>query len=243
MRRHTVGATLIRAGWAPLEGSAIVTVDDVLDSTGVQQVNGVDAVRDRIDELSFFATSCIRSVVPGGQASAASAAAARPLDARAARRGLRVRVIHDVSRLDGGSGLWALHGLMTTGAAVRLLPGPLDRILIFDDAAALVPLDTDGPLSGALLVRRPALLRPLVRSFDLAWTVATEPPGHPEPRMAAEDRAVLEILARGATDEVVARTLGMSPRTVRRRVARLLQELGVGSRFAAGATAARRGWI
>ena len=43
--------------------------------------------------------------------------------------------------------------------------------------------------------------------------------------------------------EQVARTLGLSLRTVRRRVAALMTELGADSRFQAGVEAARRGWL
>jgi DNA-binding NarL/FixJ family response regulator len=50
-------------------------------------------------------------------------------------------------------------------------------------------------------------------------------------------------LAGGAKDEQIARALGMSVRTVRRRVADLMDELGADSRFQAGVEAVRRGWI
>ncbi|WP_374231436.1 hypothetical protein [Frigoribacterium faeni] len=50
-------------------------------------------------------------------------------------------------------------------------------------------------------------------------------------------------MAAGATDEVVAQRLGLSVRTVRRRVHDLFGELGVTNRFHAGVEAARRGWL
>ena len=55
--------------------------------------------------------------------------------------------------------------------------------------------------------------------------------------------STLDQLARGAKDEQLARTLGLSLRTVRRRVAELLDELEASSRFQAGVEAVRRGWI
>ena len=45
------------------------------------------------------------------------------------------------------------------------------------------------------------------------------------------------------TGPELAQALGVSLRTVRRRVAHLLIELGVDSRFQAGVEAARRGWL
>jgi DNA-binding NarL/FixJ family response regulator len=56
-------------------------------------------------------------------------------------------------------------------------------------------------------------------------------------------RFLLEALGSGAQDEQIARRLGLSLRTVRRRVAELMEELGAQSRFQAGVEAARRGWL
>ena len=61
-------------------------------------------------------------------------------------------------------------------------------------------------------------------------------PGRPQ-------RFLLRQLAAGAKDEQIARTLGVSLRTVRRRIADLMTELGADSRFQAGVEAARRGWL
>ncbi len=56
-------------------------------------------------------------------------------------------------------------------------------------------------------------------------------------------RFLLQQLAAGAKDEQIARALGISLRTVRRRVADMLIELGVDNRFQAGVEAVRRGWL
>ena len=58
-----------------------------------------------------------------------------------------------------------------------------------------------------------------------------------------ERRFLLEQLMAGATDEVIARKLGIGLRTVRRRIAELMTELGVDTRFQAGVEAVRRGWL
>lgn len=58
-----------------------------------------------------------------------------------------------------------------------------------------------------------------------------------------DDRVVLKYLARGNTDEAVARALGLSVRHLRRRIAKLFVQLGATSRFAAGVEACRRGWV
>ncbi|MFD1936887.1 hypothetical protein ACFSKW_35995 [Nonomuraea mangrovi] len=50
------------------------------------------------------------------------------------------------------------------------------------------------------------------------------------------------MLAAGLKDEAVVRRLGVSLRTVHRRVSELTDRLGARTRFQAGLLAARRGW-
>jgi DNA-binding NarL/FixJ family response regulator len=54
---------------------------------------------------------------------------------------------------------------------------------------------------------------------------------------------VLQLLTTGLKDEAIARQLGTSMRTTRRRIASLLATLGVATRFQAGVEAARRGLL
>jgi hypothetical protein len=54
---------------------------------------------------------------------------------------------------------------------------------------------------------------------------------------------ILEELLSGDTDVTVSRRLSMSPRTFSRRVAELLDYLGVNTRFQAGLQVALRGWV
>ena len=92
-----------------------------------------------------------------------------------------------------------------------------------------------------LLVRQSALVAALTLLFELYWDRGVT---LPETGGRLEDRTFLiRQLAAGAKDEQIARTLGLSLRTVRRRVADLLIELGVDTRFQAGAEAVRRGWM
>ena len=60
---------------------------------------------------------------------------------------------------------------------------------------------------------------------------------------SAEDLAIVGLLGHGHTDDVVARRLGLSKRTYRRRLERVMEKLGATSRFEAGVRAAHLGWI
>ena len=53
---------------------------------------------------------------------------------------------------------------------------------------------------------------------------------------------LVNLLASGRKDEAIARQLGVSGRTLRRRIAEVQDQLGATSRFQAGLQAARRGW-
>ena len=93
-------------------------------------------------------------------------------------------------------------------------------------------------------IRQRSIVAALTLWFELLWSRATPVPdleaatGHPDAR-----RFLLEQLMAGATDEVIARRLGIGLRTVRRRIAELMTDLGVDTRFQAGAEAVRRGWL
>ena len=57
------------------------------------------------------------------------------------------------------------------------------------------------------------------------------------------DRGLLTLLYQGLDDATVARRLGVSHRTVQRRVQRIMSDLGVSGRFALGAKAQELGLI
>lgn len=56
-------------------------------------------------------------------------------------------------------------------------------------------------------------------------------------------RRLLLLMRTGAIDEAIARELGVSLRTVHRRITRLQDLLGVRSRFQLGVIACERGWV
>lgn len=84
----------------------------------------------------------------------------------------------------------------------------------------------------------------LQKLFELAWQQAT-PLGQPvtDGELTEGERALTRLLAAGMKDEAVARHLGVSLRTLRRRVSDLQERLGAASRFQLGVRAAQRGWV
>ncbi|MBV7673511.1 MULTISPECIES: hypothetical protein [Streptomyces] len=61
--------------------------------------------------------------------------------------------------------------------------------------------------------------------------------------ISKDDLELLALLVACPSDDPIARRLGVSVRTVRRRVARIMDVLAVQNRFAAGVAAAQLGWV
>ncbi len=120
------------------------------------------------------------------------------------------------------------------------------KMKLADRTTALLALTPTGT-AGALLIRAPIVIAALREYFEMLWERAT-PVGAPLPkepgdRLTATQQRVLELMAEGVQDDVIARRLGISTRTVRRHITAIMNRLAVTSRFAAGAAAQRRGWI
>jgi DNA-binding CsgD family transcriptional regulator len=133
----------------------------------------------------------------------------------------------------------------SVGEHVRLLPELPTRMFIIGTTHAVLPEPlgfVDEPRS---LVRQPGLVQALILWFEALWERASPLPeeGRPGDLRSEFQRFLLAQLAQGAKDEQIARTLGLSLRTVRRRIAGLMTELGADSRFQAGVEASRRGWL
>jgi len=131
------------------------------------------------------------------------------------------------------------------GEEIRLLPDLPTRMFIIGTTHVILPEPlgfVDEPRS---LVRQRGWVQAMILWFEALWEKATPLVLEGTATGRGEDMRtfLLQQLAAGAQDEQIARRLGVSLRTVRRRVAELLAELGAESRFQAGVEAAKRGWI
>jgi DNA-binding CsgD family transcriptional regulator len=128
------------------------------------------------------------------------------------------------------------------GEHVRLAHRDLPSVAVFGTEAALVTADGSGNDAGRLLLRAPALVALVRALFEEYWAQAVPLPLATGAASGSSDetRSVLDLLQMGMKDESIARQLGISLRTVRRRIADLMDDLGASTRFQAGAEAARR---
>jgi DNA-binding CsgD family transcriptional regulator len=130
------------------------------------------------------------------------------------------------------------------GEQVRLIADLPTRLIVIGATHAVLPEPLGYADEPRLLIRQPALVAALILLFEQLWEHAAPVPeldtGEARPDLR---RFILQMLAAGQKDEQIARSLGMSLRTVRRRVADLMTELGCDTRFQAGVEAVRRGWL
>lgn len=105
-----------------------------------------------------------------------------------------------------------------------------------------------GPAGDLALVAVAALFLGLGLWLGFAvWNRPTQPPGNPAAAaslgLTPREIAVLALLAAGQSNKDIARTLGISPNTVKTHVTRLFEKLATGSRTAAIARARALGLI
>lgn len=110
---------------------------------------------------------------------------------------------------------------------------------LFGRSGVLVQ-DGRGPDAEFLVMRSAAVVTAFLDLFTELWRRA-EPVVSKD--ASRQDVKVLELLALGFKDEAIARQMGLGLRTVRRRIAVLMEEHGVETRFQLGLAVSRRGLI
>lgn len=216
----------------------------------VEQLEGLDQIRDRIGELTLGCERSLVAFAPGGHQTSDNREASRPLTESLRNRGVVVRTIYLDSIYNDPATVEHARWLVETGNDVRTVAWLPARMIIFDGEAAILPMDPDNSGDGALLFRGRGVLAGLSELFRLVWERAAPITSARRQRTSTDDKgltsqekAVLRLLGEGFTDEGVARKLGVSVRTGRRITADLMGRLGAKSRFQAGLRAARLGWL
>jgi DNA-binding CsgD family transcriptional regulator len=157
----------------------------------------------------------------------------------AIRRGLEQRTLYDDSLLDVPAAQQWIAEWGALGERQRLFSGVPSEFVIIDDSAVIGPGIWGDPSSEYVVIRDPMVVHVFIDLFDRLWALGS--PVTNRSSDEGEDDHLLDLLSRGFKDEAIARYLGWSLRTVRRRVARLMDELGAKTRFQLGAEAVRAG--
>lgn len=171
-------------------------------------------------------------------------ATGNPVEPAILARGVRWRAVYHPDALELPGAMAEIRSLVALGEHARVLADVPFKMHLVDDRVAMVALDSDTATVRAALVHPSALLEALTMVFESCWRRATPlDTAAGEAAVSDEDRQLLALLAAGVKDDAISRQLGLSVRTMRRRIRRLLDLLDAQTRFQAGMEAARRGWI
>ncbi|WP_350279343.1 helix-turn-helix transcriptional regulator [Kribbella sp. HUAS MG21] len=169
------------------------------------------------------------------------------VDRQHLERGIEMRYIFPEAYFKRPGAPQILEFIVGLGGKVRIAPSVPFRLIIFDNDSAVMGIDPDDSAVGAAVHHSRAVVR-MARELHLSyWDRAVDP--FKEQRLAleggisAQELEFLRLLVHGATDEQVARKLGVSLRTVRRIAAKLSEQVGASGRFELGVRAAQRGWV
>ncbi|MEO8555693.1 MAG: hypothetical protein ABI474_03390 [Actinomycetota bacterium] len=156
-------------------------------------------------------------------------------------RGREQRALYSVEALEDPAARRWVQAIADAGEQQRVCASPPSEFAIFGGDVVLAMAEWGSVESDHVVIRNPMLISAFTLMFDYAWDLAFPMPG--DRRDIAQTRQLVTLLASGFKDEAIARYLGCGVRTVRRRVAELMDELGVETRFQLGAAAQRRGLL
>jgi DNA-binding CsgD family transcriptional regulator len=222
----------------------------------VEVVTGSAAIRQHLTNLQHGAREEIVWFCRAGHVAMTSEENTEEFDALA--RGVRYRVLYERALLEQPGMIENVATGIRHGEAARATTSLPVRLAVADRSLALCPLVpvADGIAEPtAALVRESSLLAALLALFESYWARAsplridagtgrTVPgaPGAPT-GLDGDERYLLSLLVAGVTDKAVASQLGLSHRTVQRRIYDLMRRAGADTRMQLAWQAARLGWL
>jgi sugar-specific transcriptional regulator TrmB len=162
-------------------------------------------------------------------------------------RGIQHRSVSDIELLSIPNMPERIRADVEAGEEARLMESvPFKMVLVDRRVALLLPSDVSGP---SLVVRYSPLIEALHALFEILWDKASpivfSSSGKPSIGATSKDlppelEQLVPLLVAGVNDKSIAHKLGISERTVARRVVELLEFLGARTRLQAGWLAAQR---
>jgi DNA-binding CsgD family transcriptional regulator len=177
----------------------------------------------------------------------------------ALKRGVRYRAIYERELLEGAGELDSVLEGVSWGEEARISARLPVRLAIVDRTTAVCPLIHDQQRGvgepTAAVIGPGQLLDALVDLFEMHWqqssplvvaqagsAAAVTPDGRRDV-LGDQERLLLSLVVSGMPDKSIVTHLGVSRRTVQRRLDRLMAHAGVDTRTALAYQAARRGWV
>ncbi|MBK1711903.1 hypothetical protein CKO43_03800 [Rubrivivax gelatinosus] len=162
---------------------------------------------------------------------------------QARQRGVRFRTLVTPELLQWPGWADAVRQAYAVGEQVRVHAGLPFKMVLADGSAGLIPLRAQLPTGPALRLGDTAALQALRLLFESFWVralPALAPANEADADGVDKDlHALVTLLAAGTNDKNMAAILGISERTLLRRIQALSRQLDARSRFQCGWLAAR----
>ncbi|MFD2768329.1 helix-turn-helix domain-containing protein [Micromonospora eburnea] len=169
-------------------------------------------------------------------------------------RGVRYRAIYERELLLEPGGLEDIERGVRAGEQARVLDRLPVRLAIVDGRTAICPLvpERESGEPSAAVIGRSQLLDALIALFESYWRISTPLRSSAPPvdgltadgyRPDPDEVRLLALFVAGVPDKSIASQLGVSRRTVQRRLGDLMTAAGVDTRPGLAFQAARQGWI
>ena len=167
---------------------------------------------------------------------------------QAIERGVRYRNVIETDALEIPGNLKRIRRHIEEGEHTRVAASLPLKMVIVDRRIAIIPLHLDRAGSPALLVRSSSLLDSLCQLFELIWERASPVPlagdtatlAESATRPSGDAELLVPLLASGLNDKAIAHELGISARTLDRRIVEFMRGVNARTRFQAGWAAALR---
>ncbi|MFF7363599.1 helix-turn-helix domain-containing protein [Streptomyces sp. NPDC008125] len=206
----------------------------------VEIVEGTAAIRARYLQLQLSARSSLDIF------SAGAPEAVVPEDSRevtALSRDVRVRAVIDQGFLGEEGAAVHVAQSLADGVHVRTVAEVPYKLILCDRAVAMLPLRGRDAGVDPAVVLRGGLAHVARELFDQVWERARPYGELPHADIDTVDAHILRLLFAGLTDTAVAGQLGMSVRTVQRRLQALMTRADATTRLQLGWHARDRGWV
>lgn len=235
LARTRVAAVMLRERARQAAGSGVSAQDDV------EWLTGGLAVAQRLWQLQVTAEREVMSIgLPADSVSPVGGFT--PAGQASLSRGVLVRALLERDSLGHPGALDAIRALFDAGGAARVAPIPTPMLMV-DGLVAALPSYADGELTGAVVVRSTPVVSVLAAMFEVTWSHATPlvfTSGGDLVAANGAEASIVPMLVAGCKDESIARQLGVSTRTLDRRIRALMDSLGAVTRFQAGWLAAEQ---
>ncbi len=162
----------------------------------------------------------------------------------AQRRGVKYRNIYDSQCLNVPGFVNRIFNDINAGEETRILPSVPFKFFVVDRSVGVMPLVLEHASNHTvLLVRASPLLDALCNLFEILWkhSAPISPPGNGEapsdgviPGLSRDTEELVALMAAGLNDKRIADELGISPSTLKRRIAYLMKTYNARTRFQLG---------